>query len=91
MQAPRPERGADVEAHRSDPAFFVSRHVKLSFAAEGEHEYMWVAVDAVEDVDGAPELQGRLCNTPVNRAVKRIWRWGDELGFRTHEIIDVDG
>jgi hypothetical protein len=90
-QTPRAERGADVEAHRSDPTYFVGRCVKLCFATEGECEYMWVAVDAVETVDGAPELQGWLCNTPVNRAVKRIWRWGEWLGFRTHEIIDVDG
>ena len=88
-ELPRVERGADVEAHRSDPAYFVGRYVKLRFEAEDEHEYMWIEVHTLDTLEGVPALRGRVDNIPGKRAVKRTVSFNDEVTFTTDEIIDV--
>ena len=90
-EGPCVRRGADVEAQRSDPAYFVGRFVKLRFDAEGEHEYMWIEVSTLDSLDGVPALRGRVDNHPGKRAVKRTVSFNDEITFTTDEIIDVAG
>jgi hypothetical protein len=89
---PRVDRGADVEAHRSEPAWFVGRVIKLRFVA-GEHsehvEFMWVAVDSVATEFGVLMLRGRLANDPVKPAIEALVRCGDEVKFTVDEILDV--
>ena len=85
-QGPHIERGTDVEAHRSEPGWFVGKFVKLAFATgrmPGEFEYMWVEVQGVTEVH---ELRGVLKNTPLRC---KDFTWGEELTFSMDEILDV--
>lgn len=80
---PRADRAGDVEAHRTDPEWFVGKSVKLGVPTPvGDNEYMWFLVEKLE---GA-ELVGSLRNHPIK--CQNI-AWGDQVAFTADEIIDV--
>lgn len=82
--SPRIERGADVDAHRARPFWFVGRYVKIGIPTpRGSKEWLWVRVDGLDVA--RRELVGRIWNTPVFASCE----WGDEIAFTTDEIVDV--
>jgi hypothetical protein len=73
-----------VWKHRSTPAWFVGKVIKVRFAVDGTAEYIWVRVLAV-----VPKRKGMLVGRLANAPEVMDGHIGDVVTFPLAHVIDV--